>query len=147
MADNNKSAKNAIKAYLDNRAATDELFAVAYAKENKNLDDCFKYILSEAQKRGSAVCMTDEEVFGLAVHYYDEDEVRIDRNITGRVRAQASKPMELTEEEKEAAKEAAKRRYEQECYDKMKKASKKPKAPAQERVETPTLFDFSEEEQ
>lgn len=32
--------KQAIKAYLDERAKTDELFAVSYAKENKNLDDC-----------------------------------------------------------------------------------------------------------
>ena len=30
--------KQAIKSYLDGRAKTDELFAVAYAKENKNLD-------------------------------------------------------------------------------------------------------------
>lgn len=70
MADNNKAAKEAIKAHLDKRAATDKLFAVNYAKENKNLDECFRYILGEARKRGSAVCMTDEEVFGLAVHYY-----------------------------------------------------------------------------
>lgn len=145
MADNNKSAKDAIKAYLDNRAATDELFAVAYAKENKNLDDCFKYILSEARKRGSAVCMTDEEVFGLAVHYYDEDELEFDRNV--RATVQTSKPVELTEEEKEAAREAAKRQYEQECYDKMKKATKKPKAPTRERAAEPSLFDLLEEEQ
>jgi hypothetical protein len=32
--------KQTIKAYLDERAKTDELFAVSYAKENKNLDDC-----------------------------------------------------------------------------------------------------------
>lgn len=143
MADNNKSAKDAIKAYLENRAATDELFAVAYAKENKNIDDCFKYILSEARKRGSAVCMTDEEVFGLAVQYYDEDELEFDRNISAKV--QTTKPVELTDEEKQEARENAKRRFEQDCYDKMTKANKKPKAPAQERVITPSLFDFSEE--
>ena len=32
--------KQTIKEYLDGRAQTDELFAVSYAKENKNLDDC-----------------------------------------------------------------------------------------------------------
>ena len=36
--------KQAIKSYLDERAKTDELFAVAYAKENKNLDDCVTFI-------------------------------------------------------------------------------------------------------
>ena len=35
--------KQAIKSYLDGRAKTDELFAVAYAKENKNLDDCITF--------------------------------------------------------------------------------------------------------
>lgn len=30
--------KQAIKTYLDNRAKTDELFAVAYAKPNKNTE-------------------------------------------------------------------------------------------------------------
>ena len=37
--------KKTIKAYLDNRASTDSLFAVSYAKENKNLDDCCTFIL------------------------------------------------------------------------------------------------------
>ena len=38
--------KKTIKAYLDNRASTDSLFAVSYAKENKNLDDCITFILN-----------------------------------------------------------------------------------------------------
>ena len=53
--------KKAIQAYLDLRAKTDKLFAVSYAKTNKNLDDCCNYILGEAKKRGNAVAMTDEE--------------------------------------------------------------------------------------
>lgn len=44
--------KQAIKAYLDERAKTDELFAVSYAKENKNLDDCVTFILNQAM----AIC-------------------------------------------------------------------------------------------
>ena len=32
--------KKVIKAYLDKRAAEDELFAKDYAKTNKNIDDC-----------------------------------------------------------------------------------------------------------
>ena len=38
---------------------------------------CFDYIVSEAKKRGNAVCMSDDEVFGLAVHYYDEDDIKV----------------------------------------------------------------------
>ena len=40
--------KRTIKEYLDGKARTDELFAVSYAKENKNLDDCITFILNQA---------------------------------------------------------------------------------------------------
>lgn len=64
--------KQAIKAYLDERAKTDELFAKSYAKENKKLDDCVTFILTQAKaiaKEGGCG-MTDEEVYSLATHYY-----------------------------------------------------------------------------
>lgn len=35
----NKEFEVVIKEYLDNRASTDALFAKAYAKENKNIDE------------------------------------------------------------------------------------------------------------
>lgn len=57
--------KKTIKAYLDNRASTDSLFAVSYAKENKNLDDCITFILN--QVKASGCCgMTDDEVYSLS---------------------------------------------------------------------------------
>ncbi|MDE6860917.1 MAG: PcfK-like family protein [Duncaniella sp.] len=77
------SAKEAIRLHLENRAKDDAQVAVSYAKEGKNIDECFRYILSEARKRGSAVCMTDEEVFGLAVHYYDEDDIKVPASVAG----------------------------------------------------------------
>ena len=36
--------QDAVKAYLDKRAAEDELFAKSYAKPNKNIADCCKFI-------------------------------------------------------------------------------------------------------
>ena len=58
--------KETIKKYLDGRAQADELFAVSYAKENKNLDDCITFILN--QVKASGCCgMTDDEVWSLAV--------------------------------------------------------------------------------
>lgn len=70
----NNPVKNAIKAYLDKRAQEDTLFAASYAKENKSIDECFDYIIGEVRKKGNAVYMSDDEVFGMAVHYYDEDD-------------------------------------------------------------------------
>ncbi len=44
--------KKVIKAYLDKRAAEDELFAKDYAKPGKNIDDCCDFIISEVKKSG-----------------------------------------------------------------------------------------------
>ena len=100
----NKTFKDVIKNHLDGRARTDELFAKSYAKENKNLDECCSYIMGEARKRGSAVAMTDEEVFGMAIHYYDEDDIKVSKMPAGtRASISTFQPVELTEEEKKAA--------------------------------------------
>ena len=53
-----KTPKQIIQSYLEERAKNDPLFANVYAKPNKNINECFDYILSEAKKRGNAVCMS-----------------------------------------------------------------------------------------
>ena len=49
-------------------------------KENKSLKDMWKFIVSNAKKATSdgCACVSDEEVFGWAVHYYDEDDLKFD---------------------------------------------------------------------
>lgn len=68
--------KNVIKAHLDSRAATDPLFAKSYAKENKNIDECCNYIISEV-KKAKREGFADEEIFNFAVHYYDEVDIKV----------------------------------------------------------------------
>ena len=60
-------------------------------KENKSLEECGQYILQEARKKGSHVAMTDEEVFGLAVHYYDEDDITVKHTSKADVKVAAAK--------------------------------------------------------
>ena len=80
MGKENQSAKQVIQSYLEERTKNDPLFATSYAKPNKNIDECYDYIIGEAKKRGgSVVCMSDDEVFGLAVHYYDEDDIKVSK--------------------------------------------------------------------
>lgn len=74
----NKQFKEVIKAYLDKRAQEDELFAKAYAKPMKDIDSCCKYIISMARGLGNAVAVPDEVVYGWAVHYYDEEGIKVD---------------------------------------------------------------------
>ena len=73
------NGKEQIKKYLDDRAKKDKLFAKTYAKENKNIDDCFKYICGEVskmrEKGEKCLMLSDAEVYGMAVHYYDEDDI------------------------------------------------------------------------
>ena len=76
--------KAVIKAYLDDRASNDELFAVTYAKPNKSLDECCNYILQEVHKSGQNG-FADEEIFGMAVHYYDEDDIKDVKPVNARV--------------------------------------------------------------
>ena len=60
--------------------------------------------MGEARKRGNAVAISDEEVYGMAVHYYDEDDIKINRLPAGEKTSVSSsaKPVELTEEDKKS---------------------------------------------
>lgn len=74
--------ENTIKNYLDDRAKEDSLFAEAYKKANKSIKECCKYIYSQARKlaEGSnSVGIDDATVYGWAVHYYDEDDIKVDK--------------------------------------------------------------------
>ena len=135
------SFEEAIKLYLDERSRTDELFAVSYAKKNKNIKECCNYILGEAKKRGNAVAISDNEVFGMAVHYYDEDDIKVEKMPTN-VKSSVSRPsaaVELTEEDKEQARQAAIRKLEEEQHALLKKKPTRAKKEATE-VQQMSLF-------
>lgn len=132
--------RQTIKAYLDERAQNDELFAVSYAKENKNMDDCVTFILNQV-KRSKCMGLTDEEVYSLAVHFFDEDDIEIGNSIACNVIVNHT--VELTEEEKVKARQEALKEYQAEQLRKMQKRTNKPKTPkAQSEITTPSLFDF-----
>lgn len=67
--------KKTIADYLQVRANADELFAKAFAKEGKSIDQCVTYILNKVKESGYNG-FTDDEVYGMAVHYYDEDDIK-----------------------------------------------------------------------
>ena len=64
--------------YLNGRAMTDPLFAPNLQKPHKNIEECILYILSEVQRSGCNG-FADEEIYSMAVHYYDEDDVEEDK--------------------------------------------------------------------
>ena len=130
--------KTAIKNYLDNRAKTDELFAEKYANPKKSIDECCKYITGEAYARakdGTAV-ISDEEVYGMAVHYYDEETVKIRKAPS--VKTSSAEP-ELTEEQQEKLRKQAEKEYKAKVMAElaMKEKERKAKPKVSEPVESP----------
>jgi hypothetical protein len=131
--------KNAIKAYLDKRANEDSLFAVTYTKANKNLDSCLTYILNTVWKSGCNG-FADDEIYSMAVHYYDEDNIEAGKPIDCRV--VVNHTVELTAEEKEQARQKAIQQVHSEVYSSMKQPLRKPQSKQTAVTNQPTLFDF-----
>lgn len=89
-----KSADSWLKVIADYLLTRDDIKG-SLDKENKSLEECGNYILQEARKKGSHVAMTDEEVFGLAVHYYDEDDITVKSTSKADVKIAAQKDDKL----------------------------------------------------
>ena len=69
-----------VKAHLEEVAKKDKQFAESLKKENKSWTECEKYILQEVQKqaKGSrAVGCDDDDIYNLAIHYFDEDDITV----------------------------------------------------------------------
>ena len=129
--------KLVIQAYLENRAIQDELFAEKFANPNKNIEDCVTYILNWVKDSGCSG-YTDEEIFSQAVHYYDEDNIEVGKPINCKVIVNHS--IDLTEEEKQEARQEAIKRVENEYYAQLTKKASKPKK-NESLTSTPSLFD------
>ena len=118
------SFKNSIQSYLEQRAEYDELFARSYRNPLKNIEDCITYILNYVQKSGCNG-FSDDEIFGQAVHYYDETDIEVGKLIDCKVIV--NHHVELTEEEKTEARKEAIKRAENEAYSRMTKRKTAPK--------------------
>ena len=82
-----------IKAYLDKKAEKDEIFAQNYKKPKKSIERCVAYIITQMAKKAfevkgqgkMAICcgmdadLDKSDVINFAVHYYDEDDLAIDK--------------------------------------------------------------------
>lgn len=62
--------------YLDSNASADLIDRIN--KSEKTLAQCWNYIFSEARKqaKNGCACIADEEVFGWAMHFFEEDEIK-----------------------------------------------------------------------
>lgn len=125
--------------YLEQRAAEDTLFARNYRNPAKNIDDCVTYILNYVQRSGCNG-FTDGEIFGQAVHYYDENEIEVGKPIQCQVAV--NHVVELTAEEKAEARQNALRQYQNGELRRLQSRNKPTTTAKKETNVQPTLFDF-----
>lgn len=123
--------------YLEQRAAEDALFAKSYRNPAKNMDDCVTYILNYVKNSGCNG-FTDGEIYGQAIHYYDENEIEVGEPLNCQVAV--NHVVELTAEEKAEARQQAVRKYQDEELRKLQNRNR-PTA-KKETIVQPSLFDF-----
>lgn len=131
--------KRTIQMYLEQRAAEDELFAKNYRNPAKNMDDCVTYILNYVQKSGCNG-FSDGEIYGQAVHFYDENEIEVGNPLQCHVAV--NHVVELTAEEKAEARQNALRQYQNEELRRLQSRNKPTTTAKKETNVQPTLFDF-----
>ena len=136
-----RAFNDTIKAYLEERAENDALFAVKFANPSKSVEECVTFILNEVKKSGCCG-FTDAEVYGMATHYYDEEEIEVGNPINCQV--VVNHTVELTAEEKEQARQDAINKLRDEEMAKMRrpKTSEKKTTENNPQIAQPSLFDF-----
>lgn len=130
-----------ISEYLNLRAATDPLFAPNLAKPHKNIEDCITYILKQVQQSGCNG-FEDDEIYSMAVHYYDEDDLEVGSRVACHV--VVNHTIVLSEEEKAEARKQAIQQYQaQELRRLQEPRQVKTKASTNsEQAPQPSLFDM-----
>lgn len=111
-----------IKEYLDNQAVVNPLFKSKYENLKKSISECCGYIVEEVRKmnvRG----LTDDEVFGMAIHYYEEEDLKGHPYKPSNV--VVNHVVTLTKEEKEEQKQKALEEYKERKIQELKKEEQK----------------------
>lgn len=123
-----------INDYLIVLAEKDAIFAQTLQKPNKNTADCITYILNTVQQSGCNG-FEDDEIFQMAIHYYDEDNLAIGNPINAKV--VINQTVVLTPEEIQEAKQKAMDSAVRIAQEKMLHKPTK----EQNKIQEPSLFD------
>lgn len=97
--------RKVLKQHLEDRGSKDPLFARIITKPGKNIDDCITYILNTVKKSGENG-FSDDEIYSMAIHYFNEDKVEIGSPV-GNVDIRVNQKVDLTAEDKAEAKKKA----------------------------------------
>ena len=119
--------------YIEREKKADPLFAKCVEEQpKKNIQGCVNFILHEVKKSGIAG-WTDDEIFGMAKHFYDEKELKDPGSV--RVRVVVNHNVELSEADKEQAKANALKEYQEAERKKLEQKAKADRERAAKREE------------
>ena len=132
----------AIESFIMQKMDANDLFAKKVSNPKKNIEDCITYVINTIEKsRYKGLC--DNDVYSLAVHYYEEDDIEVGKPINCRV--VVNHQVELTPEEIAEMRQKAKDEVFRQEMDRLKnhnsvRRTVKPATTPQHEEETLTLF-------
>ena len=135
-----KNTNPAIKIIADYLKTRDDL-KEKLENPKKSLKEMFDYIMSQAKQQasGGCACLSDDVVFGMAVHYYDEDEIEF-KKVSGTV-ATTSTTSSKNDKDKEIKRLQEKiKKLEQKAEKKEEKPQKKKEKVSDKEMEQISLF-------
>ncbi len=141
---NHGAFADTIKAYLDGYSKEDAIFAERYSNPAKNINECCNYIINQVKTSGRNG-FADEEIFAMARGYYTDD---VDSNDLKSTKATVvvNHTIELTEAEKQKAREKALKDFEAQELKKLEAAKKKEELEKQKAKEKEELAKQKAEE-
>ena len=133
--------RQAISMYLTAKAYNDPEFKTKFENPNKNLDECVTYITysmyckvkqaAEEGKERMAVCIpSDDEIFALAEHYYEDEDLKVDGKELQSVRLVSMAATTFTEAERAQQRQEAITKYQNEVIAEQKRKDDERRAKA-----------------
>ena len=111
-----------IQQYIKDEVAECKMFAKKVANPKKNIQDCCTYVMNTVKKTGREG-FDDDEIFGYAMHYYDEEDIKVGNKVGCKV--VTNHKIELSPADIEKAKQTAMREVTATEKKKMKDTVKK----------------------
>ena len=133
---------DSMESFIMQKMDANDLFAKKVCNPKKNIEDCITYVINTIEKsRYKGLC--DNDVYSLAVHYYEEDDIDVGKPINCRV--VVNHQVELTPEEIAEMRQKAKDEVFRQEMDRLKnhnsvRRTVKPATTPQHEEETLTLF-------
>ena len=151
--------RQAISMYLTAKAYNEPDFKPKYENPQKNLDECVLYIQYKMLEKVKAECEknrnqvgvvipSDDEIFALAVQYYESADLKIEGVKVDSVKIVSYAATSFTDEEKQQMRQEAIKKYQDGVIAEMKKKDEERKKKAQQakKPASPILVPDTKEE-